>query len=83
MPALLESVVRLTWIGVGILAVGIVSGFLMRESAGAPKMMVALATWGFYLGVMVTHSWRGMTPRRFSLSIMALFIGSLLVFVFL
>lgn len=82
-PALLDSVVRLTWIGVGILAVGIVSGFLMRESAGGAKMVVALVTWGLYFGVMVVHGWRGMTPRRFSMSIMALFAISLLVFAFL
>ncbi|NNM28258.1 MAG: cytochrome c biogenesis protein CcsA, partial [Akkermansiaceae bacterium] len=81
-PALLESVVRLTWLGVIILAVGLACGFLMKESASGPKLLAGVITWALYFVIMVVHAWRGMTPRRFSMGIMGVFVSSLLVFAF-
>lgn len=74
------SVVRLTVLGVIILTVGMVSGFLMEGGGMNAHLIAALAIWGGYLFLLVRHYTRGMTPRRFSLGVIALFVLSLIVF---
>ncbi len=81
--SLLDSVVRLTALGAGILTVGIVAAFMMRRGEDAlPHLVAAMATWAAYLGLLVMHFWRGITPRRMSIGVMSLFVLSLLVFAF-
>ena len=81
--SLLDSVVRLTTLGAGILTVGIVSAFMMeREDSFGTHLVAAVATWLAYLVVIGLHFWRGMTPRRLSGSVIVVFVLSLLVFAF-
>ncbi len=81
--SLLDSVVRLTTLGAGILTVGIVAAFMMeRENTYGTHLVAAVVTWLAYLVVIALHFWRGMTPRRLSGSVIALFVLSLLVFAF-
>ncbi|MDG2486340.1 MAG: cytochrome c biogenesis protein CcsA [Roseibacillus sp.] len=81
--SLLDSVVRLTSIGAGILTIGIISAFLMdRDNALGSHLVAAIATWLAYLGVVFMYFWRGITPRRLSSSVIIVFILSLLVFAF-
>ncbi|NIP97556.1 MAG: hypothetical protein GWO24_30650 [Akkermansiaceae bacterium] len=57
------------------------TGFLMeRGESTVPHLVAALATWVAYLVVLGLYVWRGITPRRMSLSVMSLFVLSLLVF---
>jgi ABC-type uncharacterized transport system permease subunit len=75
------SVVRLTMLGVVILTVGMVSGFLMeREAGGDAHLVAAVMIWCGYVGLLVFYFWRGVTPRRLSHWVIALFVLSLVVF---
>jgi len=81
--SLLDSVVRLTSLGAGILTVGIVAAFMMEwRDDSVPHLVAAVATWAAYLVVLGLHFWRGITPRRLSIGVMSLFVLSLLVFAF-
>ena len=81
--SLLDSIIRLTSIGAGILTIGIISAFLMeRDSAVGSHLVAAIATWLAYLVVVLMYFWRGITPRRLSSSVIVVFILSLLVFAF-
>ncbi|MEE3178496.1 MAG: cytochrome c biogenesis protein CcsA [Verrucomicrobiota bacterium] len=81
--SLLDSVVRLTTMGAGILTVGIVAAFMMeRENSYGTHLVAAVVTWLAYLVVIGLHFWRGITPRRLSGSVIVLFVLSLLVFAF-
>ena len=81
--SLLDSVIRLTCLGAGILTVGIVAAFMMERSdeMGA-HLVAAIVTWLAYLALLGMHFWRGMTPRRLSFGVISLFVLSLLVFAF-
>jgi len=81
--SLLDSVIRLTVLGAGILTIGIVTGFMMEKGdSTVPHLAAALVTWIAYLAVLAWHYWRGITPRRLSLTVMSVFVLSLLVFAF-
>jgi ABC-type uncharacterized transport system permease subunit len=81
--SLLDSIVRLTSIGAGILTIGIISAFLMeRDNTFDSHLVAAIATWLAYLAVVFMYFWRGITPRRLSSSVIIVFILSLLVFAF-
>ncbi len=74
------SVVRLTILGVVILTVGMVSGFMMEQEGGEAHLVAALVIWAAYLALLIVHFWRGVTPRRMALGVIALFVLSLIVF---
>ena len=74
------SVVRLTLLGVIILSVGMVGGLLMEGGGLNAHLVAALIVWLGYFALLVTHYTRGMTPRRFSLGVIVLFVFSLIVF---
>ncbi|MGC4017066.1 MAG: cytochrome c biogenesis protein CcsA [Luteolibacter sp.] len=79
---LLDSMVRLLWLGTVLLTIGIVAGFIMPHSGGYGHFAAAVVTWIGYcllLGIKVV---RGMTGRRFSLSAVGMFLVSLTVFAF-
>ena len=81
--SLLDSVVRLTTMGAGILTVGIMAAFMMdRDNSYGLHLVGAVVTWLAYLVVMGMHFWRGITPRRLSSSVIIIFVLSLLVFAF-
>jgi ABC-type uncharacterized transport system permease subunit len=80
---LLVSLVRLLWLGVALLTIGIVAGFLMPHDRDAlAHLLVALAVWAGYAMLLGVKSVRGLTGRRLALLAVALFIFSLGVFAF-
>lgn len=80
---LLISLVRLLWLGSGLLTVGVIAGFLMPHSPSAwGHLAAALVVWVSYLVLLIIKQVRGLTGRRLSLASMILFITSLLVFAF-
>lgn len=74
------SVVRLTLLGVVILTVGMVSGFLMEREGGDAHLVAAVLIWASYLALVVVYFWRGLTPLRMALCVIVLFVLSLIVF---
>lgn len=79
---LLISLGRLLWIGVLLLTLGVVSGFLMPRGAAAGHLVAAVAVWLGYAGLLGVRHVRGLTGRRLSLSVVVWFVFSLLVFAF-
>ena len=76
---IVQSVVRLTVIGVSFLTVGLACGFMMR-SHGGPHFWVAVVVWLAYALMLGVWFVRGMTPRKMSVFVVVLFIASLSVF---
>jgi len=80
---LLTSLERLLWLGGVLLTIGIVAGFLMpRTEAAWAHLLAAVTVWVSYLVLIGVKMVRGLTGRRLSLSAVALFILSLVVFAF-
>ena len=80
---LLISLVRLLWLGAVLLTIGIIAGFLMPRTTGAwGHLIAAVAVWVSYVLLIGIKTVRGLTGRRLSLSAVALFILSLVVFAF-
>ncbi|MEO7099440.1 MAG: cytochrome c biogenesis protein CcsA [Luteolibacter sp.] len=80
---LLISLVRLLWLGAVLLTIGIIAGFLMPRTTGAWGHLIAAVTvWVSYVLLIGIKTVRGLTGRRLSLSAVALFILSLVVFAF-
>lgn len=80
---LLVSLERLLWIGVALLTVGVVAGFMMPQTAAAmAHPIAAVGAWAAYVILLVVKRVRGLTGRRLSLSAVLLFVLSLIVFAF-
>lgn len=80
---LLISLERLLWLGGGLLTIGIIAGFLMpRTTQAIGHLVAAVAVWVSYVLLVGLKAVRGLTGRRLSLSAVALFILSLVVFAF-
>lgn len=79
---LLQSMMRLLWIGCGLLTIGIVAGFLMPRTGGMGHLIAAVMTWIGYVVLLLVKAVRGLTGRRMSLAAVGLFLISLTVFAF-
>ncbi len=79
---LLISVERLLWLGLGLLTVGIIAGFMMPNKGFNSHFLAALAVWAAYAMLLVMKRVRGLTGRRISSTAVVLFVMSLLVFAF-
>jgi ABC-type uncharacterized transport system permease subunit len=80
---LLTSLERLLWLGVGLLTVGVIAGFLMPHAESAWGHLIAAVTaWLCYAVLLAVKLVRGLTGRRLSLSAVGLFVLSLMVFAF-
>jgi ABC-type uncharacterized transport system permease subunit len=81
---LLSSLERLLWLGGVLLTIGIVAGFMMPQTGNGAlgHLLAAVAVWVSYLVLIGVKMVRGLTGRRLSLSAVALFILSLVVFAF-
>jgi ABC-type uncharacterized transport system permease subunit len=78
---LLISLERLLWLGVVLLTIGIVAGFLMPQTTSAwTHLIAAVAVWISYIVLLGVKKVRGLTGRKLSLSSVVLFLLSLLVF---
>ena len=77
---LLKSMVRLLWIGVVLLSVGVVAGFLMPRTGGTAHLLAACAVWIGYALLLGVRQVRGLTGRRTAMIAVMLFVGSLSVF---
>lgn len=76
------SMLRLLWTGLGMLTIGVVAGFLMEREGGTAHLVAAVLVWLAYLVLLLFQAARGMTGRRFSLTVVLLFVASLSVFAF-
>ncbi len=80
---LLVSLERLLWLGVILLTIGVIAGFIMPRSGSAMgHLIAALAVWLGYVGLLTVKMVRGVTGRRLSLAAVGWFIASLAVFAF-
>ncbi|MEP2776529.1 MAG: cytochrome c biogenesis protein CcsA [Luteolibacter sp.] len=80
---LLVSLERLMWLGMFLLTIGVVAGFLMPHGEGAwGHLIAATAVWISYLSLMLVKQIRGLTGRRFALGAVFIFVLSLGVFAF-
>jgi len=79
---LLVSLERLLWLGTGLLTLGIIAGFLMPRTTTSvhSHLIVAMAVWVGYTGLLAVKTVRGLTGRKLALSAVAMFILSLVVF---
>ncbi|WP_379710457.1 cytochrome C assembly family protein [Haloferula chungangensis] len=80
---LLTSMQRLLWLGMLMLTVGVVAGFMMGRTGDASHLIAAVVVWLAYLALIVLKQTRGMTGRRFSMAVVLLFVVSLSVFGFI
>lgn len=80
---LLVSLNRLLRLGIILLTLGIIAGFMMPRSPSATgHLIAALIVWAGYALLLWIQSTRGLTGRRISLLAIALFLLSLGVFAF-
>ncbi|MCW1885776.1 cytochrome c biogenesis protein [Luteolibacter flavescens] len=77
---LLKSMVRLLWIGLVLLSVGVVAGFMMPHTGGTAHLVAATVVWLAYAALLVIRQVRGLTGRKTATVAVVLFIVSLSVF---
>lgn len=80
---LLSSTVRLLWIGLSLLSIGIFAGFMMHRAGSRAHLIAAVAVWVCYALLLALRQIRGLTGRRTAVSAVALFVASLSVFALL
>lgn len=76
----MSSTVRLLWIGLALLTIGIVAGFQMPRQGGLAHLIAAVVVWVSYAALLGVRQTRGLTGRRMAVSSVALFVISLSVF---
>lgn len=78
---LLKSMVRLLWIGVILLTIGVIAGFMMpHQVSGTPHLIAASGVWLSYAALLSIRLVRGLTGRRTATMTVLLFLASLSVF---
>ena len=77
---LLKSTVRLLWLGVALLSIGVFAGFMMPRQGGTAHLIAACAVWLSYVGFLAIKQLRGLTGRRTATVAVLLFLVSLSVF---
>jgi ABC-type uncharacterized transport system permease subunit len=77
---LLSSTVRLLWLGVGLLSIGVFAGFMMPRQGGTAHLIAACVVWASYVGFLFMRQVRGLTGRRTATLAVLLFVVSLSVF---
>jgi ABC-type uncharacterized transport system permease subunit len=77
---LLKSMVRLLWIGVILLSVGVIAGFVMPRQGGTAHLIAASGVWIGYALLLSIRQVRGLTGRRTATLTVLLFVLSLSVF---
>jgi len=77
---LLKSMIRLLWIGVLLLSVGVIAGFVMQRQGGTAHLIAASAVWVSYAALLSIRQVRGLTGRRTAMAAVLLFVLSLSVF---
>ena len=80
---LLVSMQRLLWLGMAMLTIGVVAGFMMGRTGDANHLIAAVLVWLAYVALIIVKQVRGMTGRRFSMAVVLLFVVSLSVFGFI
>jgi ABC-type uncharacterized transport system permease subunit len=77
---LLKSMVRLLWLGVALLSIGVFAGFMMPRQGGTAHLIAASAVWIGYAVLLSIRQVRGLTGRRTATVAVVLFVVSLSVF---
>ncbi len=81
---LLVSMERLLWVGMAVLTMGLIAGFLMPHPEGAwVHVIAAVVIWLAYMALMITKRVRGLAGRSFARGAVLLFVLSLGVFGFI
>lgn len=78
--SLISSVVRLVILGVVILTLGIIAGFMTAKESGLVHLLIAGGVWLAYLVLMGWYHWKGMPPRKFAWATVILFLISCGIF---
>ena len=78
--SLLSAVYRLLVIGVVILTIGIVAGFISSRDSGLTHLFIAGGVWLAYIVLLTWYSWKGIPPRIFAMSASLLFLCSCGIF---
>lgn len=78
---LVDSVKRLLVLGVVILTLGIVAGFVSHQESGLVHLLVAGAVWVAYVALLVWYYWRGLPPRILARAVILLFVLSCGIFI--
>lgn len=79
---LLICIERLFWVGLSLLSIGILAGFLMpQDKAYLSHLIAAVIVWFAYVSVILLMQTRGLSGRKLALGAIALFIISMGVFV--
>ena len=80
--SIIASMVRLTGVGTLMLTGGVLCGVFMpvKPETGGGHFLAAVAVWFVYIGLLTIWQVRGMTPTRMSLSVIATFVVSLIIF---
>lgn len=77
---LLKCMVRLIWLGVLLLSIGVVAGFMMPRQGGTAHLIAASGVWIGYAAMLLIRQVRGLTGRRTAVLAVLLFVVSLSVF---
>ena len=77
---LLKSMMRLLWMGMLLLTVGVVAGFVMQRQGGTAHLIAACVVWAGYAALLAVRQVRGLTGRKTAVVAVLLFVGSLSVF---
>jgi ABC-type uncharacterized transport system permease subunit len=78
----LEAMVRLLWLGIALLTIGIIAGFIMPHSGDYGHFVAAILTWVGYVFLLGTKMIRGLTGKHFAWASVGMFLVSLTVFAF-
>lgn len=78
--SLLSAVERLLILGVVILTLGIIAGFMSARDSGLVHLLIAGGVWIAYLILISWYKWKGMPPRRFAWFTVVLFLISCGIF---
>jgi ABC-type uncharacterized transport system permease subunit len=64
LPNLFAAMIRLLWFGFILYSVGLISGFFTGEPLPWTKVMLAIAIWIVYAGILFGPQLRSIAPRR-------------------
>jgi len=80
---LISSVSRLLALGVLILTIGIICGFVTSLESGLLHLIAAGGVWIAYCVLLFWYKWKGMPPKRFAFWTLGLFLVSCVTFTFI
>lgn len=71
------ALMRLLWIGIALLTIGIVASFRMDVPPNTLHLLLYSAVWAVYVVLLVAHATKKVAPRRFALWTVGAFVVAL------